>query len=175
MSPAFALRAAGVVLAAALLQTVVVSSLSIAGGAPDLLLVAVVSLGLLRGASAGAVLGFLAGLVVDLLALETLGITSLVLTLAGYWAGRYAETTGRGKRLAPLAAVGVITVLATVFGLLLHVMLGEAVAARETLLGPLPPTLAANLVLALPVHALVRLLVHGREEAEPVAEVELVG
>lgn len=175
MTAAAGLRAAALVLAAALVQTVVLSSLSLGGGTPDLLLVAVVSLGLLRGSASGAALGFAAGLVVDLLTLETLGITSLVLTLAGFWAGRYAETTGRGKRAAPLVAVGVITVLAAVFGVLLHFMLGEAVAARETLLGALAPTLAANLVLALPVHALARALVQDRAELEPVSEVELVG
>ena len=94
-------RASAVVFVAAMLQAVIVSSLVIGGGAPDLLLVVVISLGLLRGSIPGAVFGFAGGLVVDLLTLDTLGITSLVLTLAGFWAGRYAETTGRGRRIAP--------------------------------------------------------------------------
>ena len=38
-----------------------------------------------------------------------MGITSLVLTLAGFWAGRYGETTGRDRRFAPVIAVGAIT------------------------------------------------------------------
>lgn len=170
-----ALRAAALALAAALVQTVVVSSLVLGGGEPDLLLVTVVSLGLLRGSAAGALLGFGAGLAVDLLTLETLGLTSLLLTVAGYWAGRYGETTGRGRRLAPLLAVGVITVLVSLLSLALHFMLGESVAAREAVLGGLPPTLVANLALALPVHALARALVHPGAEREPVSEVELVG
>ena len=52
-----------------------------------------------------------AGLIVDVATLGTLGVTSLLLTLAGYWAGRYGETTGRGRAHAPLVA----TVAATVF------------------------------------------------------------
>jgi rod shape-determining protein MreD len=167
-------RAAAVVFVAAMLQVVVVSSLAIGAGAPDLLLVSVVALGLLRGSVPGAVFGFTAGLIVDTLTLETLGITSLVLTLAGFWAGRWAETTGRGRRLAPLIAVGVITVLAAAFALVLHYMLGDDVVARVALVSVLVPTLIANLVLAYPVYLLVRALVHERDVRELATEVEVV-
>ena len=88
MSAGDALRAGGVVFGAAVLQAVLFSTLLVGGGAPNLLLVVIVCLGLLRGSVAGAALGFAGGLVVDLLTLDTLGIPSLVLTLAGFWAGR---------------------------------------------------------------------------------------
>ena len=107
------------------------SSLVVGGGSPDLLLVAVVALGLLRGSSTGAVLGFVGGLLVDVLTLGTLGVTSLVLTLAGFWAGRYGETTGRDRRFAPVLAVAAITVAAAAFGYVLHYLLGEEVVARH--------------------------------------------
>jgi rod shape-determining protein MreD len=167
-------RASAVVFVAAMLQVVVVSSVAIAGGAPDLLLVTVVALGLLRGSVPGAVFGFAGGLIVDLLTLETLGITSLVLTLAGPWAGRWAETTGRGRRLAPVIAVGALTVLAAAFSLVLHYMLGDDVVARLALVTVLVPTLLANLVLAFPVYLLVRSLVHERDVRELATEVEVV-
>ena len=61
---------------------------------------------------------------------DTLGVTSLVLTLAGFWAGRYGETTGRDQRFAPLVAVGAITVLAGAFGYVLHYMLDDEVVAK---------------------------------------------
>ncbi|MBA3402292.1 MAG: rod shape-determining protein MreD [Actinobacteria bacterium] len=156
MTAGTTLRVSVAVFVAAMLQAVIVSSLVIGGGAPDLLLIVAVSLGLLRGSIVGAVSGFAAGLVVDLLTLDTLGVTSLVLTLAGFWAGRYTETTGRGRRLAPVLAVGVITVLAGVFGFVLHYMLGVEVVPRQALLTALAPTLLLNLLLALPVYALVR-------------------
>jgi rod shape-determining protein MreD len=169
-----ALRASALVFVAALLQAVIVSSLVLGGGAPDLLLLVVVSLGLLRGSVAGAALGFAGGLVVDLVTLDTLGTTSLVLTLAGFWAGRYGETTARGRRLAPLVAVGVITVLAAVFAFALHGMLGDGLDARYALLTALVPTLLANLLLALPVHSLVRSIVREQDYVEPASEVEVV-
>jgi rod shape-determining protein MreD len=166
-----ALRAFAVVFVAALLQVVIVSSLVIAGGAPDLLLVVVVALGLLRGSVPGAVFGFLGGLVVDLVTLGTLGVASLILTLAGFWAGRYAETTGRG-RLAPVIAAGTITVLAGGFGYFLHFLLDQEVAARHALLTALVPAVLLNVALALPVHALVRELVgEGQRELAPEVEV----
>jgi len=174
MSAVAALRASALIFVAALLQAAIVSSLVLAGGAPDLLLVVVVCLGLLRGAVPGAIFGFAGGLVVDLLTLDTLGVTSLVLTLAGFWAGRYGETTGRGRRLAPLVAVGVITVLAGVFGFTLHYLLGEAVVARHALFTALVPALVVNLALAYPIHALVRATVGERTTFEPSAEVEVV-
>jgi rod shape-determining protein MreD len=169
-----ALKATAVVFTAAMLQTVIVSSIVVAGGAPDLLLVVVISLGLLRGSVPGAAFGFVGGLVVDLMTLETLGIASLVLTLAGFWAGRYAETTGRGRRLAPLTAVGVITALAALFGFVLHYLLGVDVVARHALVTVLVPTFFLNLLLALPVHALVRSITGRDSGIEATPEVEVV-
>jgi rod shape-determining protein MreD len=174
MSAGVLLRATAVTFVAALLQIVIVSSLVIGGGAPDLLLVVVVLLGLLRGSIAGAALGFLGGLVVDVVTLGTLGISSLVLTLAGFWSGRYAETTARDRRVAPLLAVGTITVLAGIFGFLLHYMLGEAVVARHSLVTALLPAVVLNVVLALPVYRLLSALVGEGEGVEAAADVEVM-
>jgi rod shape-determining protein MreD len=167
-------RASAVVFVAALLQVVIVSSLLVGGGAPDLLLVVVVALGLVRGAVPGAVFGFLGGLVLDTITLDTLGLSSLVLTLAGFWAGRYAETTARDRRLAPLLAVGSITVLAALFGVVLHYLLGEDVVVRNALVTTLAPAFVLNLVLALPVYGLVRRVVGEGSRVEPAADVEVV-
>jgi rod shape-determining protein MreD len=174
MSATIWLRALAVAFVAAMLQVVIVSSIVVGGGAPDILLVTVVALGLLRGSIPGAVLGFVGGLVVDVSTLGTLGVTSLVLTLAGFWAGRYGETTGRDRRFAPILAVGSITLLAGVFGFVLHYLLAEDVVARHALLTALAPAFVMNLILALPVHRLVRRLVGEELRAEPSAEVEVL-
>ena len=174
MSAAIWLRAIALVFVAALLQVVVVSSMDVGGGAPDVLLVVVVALGLLRGSIPGAIFGFAGGLVVDFATLGTLGVTSLVLTLGGFWAGRYGETTGRGRRLAPVIAVGSITLLAGAFGYVLHYLLDEEVVARHALVTALAPAFVLNLVLALPVHALTRRIVSEELRAEPSAEVEVL-
>ena len=174
MSSGEGLRASLVLFVAALAQVVLVSSMVLGAGAPDLLLVTVVSLGLLRGSVPGAVFGFAGGLIVDLLTLETLGITSLVLTLAGFWAGRWVETTGHGRRFAPLLATGMITIVAAGFAFGLQFMLGAEVVAHHALVSVLVPTLLANLVLAYPVYLLVRAAVHERDMTSPAEEVEVL-
>jgi rod shape-determining protein MreD len=175
MSAGAALRAFFVVFVAAMLQTVIVSSLVVGGGAPDVLLVVVVALGLVRGALPGAVFGFLGGLIVDVVTLDTMGISSLVLTLAGFWAGRYGETTGRDRRYAPVIAVGSITLLAGLFGFVLHYMLGEEIVARQALVTALLPAFVLNLALALPIQALVRWAVGEGASIEGSPEVEVLG
>ena len=167
-------RAFAVVFFAALLQVVIVSSMVIGGGSPDVLLLVVVALGLVRGAVPGALLGFTGGIVVDLVTLDTLGLTSLILTLAGFWAGRYAETTGRDRRLAPLIAAGAITLLAGLFGFVLHYLLGEEVVVEQALVTALVPAFVLNLVLALPVYVLVRRIVGEGDRYEIVPEVEVL-
>jgi rod shape-determining protein MreD len=168
------LRAVALVFFVALLQAVVFSSTTVFGGAPDLLLVTIIAVGLMRGSVVGAVAGFGGGLVVDLVTLDTLGLTSLVLTLAGFWAGRYGETTGRGRAMAPVLAVAVITVLAAVFGFGVRYLLGEEVVAHQALITALLPAFVLNLLLALPIHRLVRRLVGERHTLERAPEVELV-
>jgi rod shape-determining protein MreD len=168
------LRAVALVFLLSLLQAVVFSSSPVFGGAPDLLLVTVVAVGLLRGSVVGAVAGFGGGLVVDLVTLDTLGVTSLVLTLAGFWAGRYGETTGRGRALAPVLAVAVITVLAAIFGFGVRYLLGEDVVARQALVSALLPALVLNVLLAFPLHRLGRKVLGERYVVERIPEVELV-
>jgi rod shape-determining protein MreD len=157
-----------------MLQVVVVESIVVGGGAPDLLLVVVVSLGLLRGSVSGAMLGFVGGLVVDVATLGTLGVTSLVLTLGGFWAGRYGETTARGRRVAPLLAVGAITLLSGAFGYVLYYLLDAQVVARQALVTALAPAFVMNLILALPIHRLTRAIVGEELRLEPSPEVEVL-
>jgi len=169
------LSIAGLVAAAALLQSTVCSSLELAGGTPDLLLVTLLGIALLRGSITGAVAGFAGGLVLDVANMATLGVSSLLLALAGYWSGRYGETTGRDRPYAPYLAVAVLTVLVALGGTALHFMLGEDVSARHALLGTLLPGLGLNLIIAGPVFALCRRLLAPAGVEARVREVRLLG
>jgi len=167
-------KAAVVLFVAAIAQVSIFSQLHVFGAVPNLLLVSLVAIALLRGSIAGAVGGFFAGLLVDTATLGTLGLTSLVLTLAGYWIGRYGETTGRDRGHAPFLSVAVVTVLYE-FGLLvMHFVLGES-APAGAVVRSLIPAIVLNLIITAPVYALVRRLlrVAGREELT--TEVQLLG
>ena len=104
-------KSAALVFVAAILQASVFSSVQILNGTPDLLLVAIICVALLRGPVVGALVGFWGGILLDTANLATLGVTSLLLTIAGYWTGRYGETTGRDRAHAPFVSVAVITFL----------------------------------------------------------------
>ena len=163
------------IFAAAIVQTSVLNAVELGGGTPDLLLVTLVAVALLRGPLYGAAAGFFGGLLVDTALLETLGLTSLLLTLAGYWIGRYGETTGRDRSHAPLLSVVVVTALFAVGALVLHYMLGDSVSGRLVLLEALPPAILLNLLLAFPVYALARRSLRPLAPRERVREVRLLG
>ena len=144
------------------------------GGVPDVLLVTLVAVSLLRGSIFGAVGGFFAGLLVDTATLGNLGLTSLVLTVAGYWIGRYGETTGRDRGHAPFTSVAVVTVLYS-FGLLVvHFVLGERAPAGAIVRGLLP-AIAMNLILTAPVYGLTRRLLRPLGRSDYATEVQLLG
>jgi cell shape-determining protein MreD len=71
-------------------------------------------------------------------------------------------------------AVGTITLLAGLFGYVLHYMLGEEVVARHALVTALMPAFVLNLALALPLQALVRRVVGEGERDELSPEVEVL-
>jgi rod shape-determining protein MreD len=170
-----AAKAAGLLFFAAVVQASLVSGIHIADGSPDLLLVTFVAVALLRGTVAGAVGGFFAGLVLDTATLGTLGVSSLLLTLFGYWIGRYGETTGRDRGHAPFLSVAVVTVLYALGALVLHFVLGDSAPARAVLVDGLPPAIVLNLLLTAPVYAIIRRVVRPVGWGDRAQEVRLLG
>jgi rod shape-determining protein MreD len=166
---------AAIVFVAALLQVTLFATLDLAGGVADVLLLALLSIALLRGPVVGAAAGFFAGLLVDVMTLDTLGVTALLYSLAGYWAGRYGETTGRDRSHAPLLTVFVATIAIAYAGYGLHFLLGEELSARRALFETLLPTLVLNLAVARPVFALCRSALDRPSFGDRVSEVKLLG
>jgi rod shape-determining protein MreD len=167
-------KAAALLFVAAVVQVSVFAEIHVFGAVPDVLLVTLVALALLRGSVTGAVGGFFAGLLVDTATLGTLGLTSLVLTLAGYWIGRYGETTGRDRAHAPFLSVAVVTVLYQLGLLVVHFVLGES-APGGAVVRSLVPAIVLNLILTAPIYALVRRLLRPLGRDELTAEVQLLG
>jgi rod shape-determining protein MreD len=170
-----ALKAAVLLFFVAIVQVALLSTVDVVGGIPNLLLVTIVSVALLRGSVFGATGGFFGGLLLDTANLETLGLTSLVLTIGGYWIGRYGETTGRDRTHAPFVSVAVVTVLYAVGVLLLHFLLGDPVSARLILVESLVPTIAFNLILTAPVYWIVTKLLPPLDWRNRASEVHLLG
>jgi rod shape-determining protein MreD len=168
------LKAAALLFVAAILQVSIFTQARVLGGEPDLLLVTLVAVALLRGSMFGAAGGFFAGLLVDTATLSKLGLTSLVLTIAGYWIGRYGETTGRDRGHAPFLSVAVVTILYSFGVVVVHFVLGEPTAAAAVFRG-LVPSIVLNLILVAPVYALVRRLLRPLDRGDYATEVQLLG
>ena len=168
-------KAAALLFVAVVVQVSILADVDILNARPKLLLVTVVCIALLRGAIFGAVAGFAAGFIADTGTFATLGFTSLLLTLAGYWAGRYGETTGRDRAHAPLLSVAIVTALYQFGALVLHFMLGEPAPARAVLLDGLVPTIVLNVLLTVPLYALVRRVLPPVGWADRVRDVRLLG
>jgi rod shape-determining protein MreD len=107
------LRLGAIVLAAVLLQVTFFSYFHIFGATPDFVVVVIAVTGLLGGAVIGAVTGFAAGMLLDVVLLETLGVSSLVLLSVGYLAGRYRESFEIDSAFAPAAVTGALALLAS--------------------------------------------------------------
>ncbi len=96
------LRMAVLALVVVFFQIGVVSEVPVFGVNVDLSPLLVAFVGLLCGSTLGALSGFAVGLLVDLALLQTLGVTSLIFTLIGYWCGRLRELRDPQAALTPL-------------------------------------------------------------------------
>jgi len=109
------LRTAYVLLAALAVATILPRLGAAPRWVPDLVLVGVVATAVLRGPVHGALVGLLAGWVVELVPPvgSPLGLTPLVLMVAGLVAGLFRRTSSRSRLRAPaalLAATAVVLV-----------------------------------------------------------------
>jgi len=170
-----ALKVAVLSTVACIVEIAFVDQFELSRGRADVVLLVLVCVGLLRGPVFGAVVGFWAGLLLDVGTFGTLGLTSLVLTLCGYWAGRIGEATSHheNQRARILLATALLTVGATVATLIVHLFLGTPVSVGTVGARVLLPTLLLNLLLAIPAYWLLRKLLPppARREREAVVVV----
>jgi rod shape-determining protein MreD len=167
-----AVKAAVLVTLVAVAQIAFVNAFELAEGRADVLLLVIVGVALLRGPLFGAVAGFWAGLLVDTMTLGTLGLTSLLLTVGGYWAGRFGEATSdhQNQRARILIAVTALTIGVELGSLVVHVFLGDTASFGTVVGRVLLPSLALNLALAMPAYWAMRKLFppEPRREREPI-------
>ena len=141
-------------------QIAIANSFELVEGHADALLLCVVGVALFRGPVFGACAGFYGGLIVDVGTLGNLGLTSLLLTIAGYWVGRFGQSTSDRKNQVArvLIAVTLATVGVAIGALVVHLLLGETVSVGAVVVRSVLPSLALNLILAVPAYVLLRRL-----------------
>jgi rod shape-determining protein MreD len=154
------LRLVGLALLTVVVQESAVSQISIFGVSADLTPLVVMSVGLLAGSLPGALMGFGTGLLVDTVLVQTLGITSLLYIAIGYWSGRLRELRDPAHGLIPLAAGATATAVAGLGMSLIQFLLGVDAPVSLLLLQQVFVTMLVNTLIALPVYAFVRRVVH---------------
>jgi rod shape-determining protein MreD len=141
---------------AVVVQQVAISQISIFGVSADITPLVVMSVGLLAGSMAGAVMGFGMGLLIDLVLVQTLGVTSLLYIAIGYWSGRLRELRDPAHGLVPLALGAAATAFAGIGMALIQFLLGVDAPVSLLLVQQILITVLVNTLISLPVYALVR-------------------
>jgi rod shape-determining protein MreD len=153
------LRLLALGLVAVLVQQTAISQISIFGVSADLTPLVVASVGLLAGSMAGAIMGFGMGMLVDLVLVQTLGVTSLLYIAIGYWSGRLHELRDPAHGLVPLAVGAAATAFAGLGMAVIQILLGVDAPVSLLLLQQIFVTVLVNTLIALPVYAFVRRII----------------
>jgi rod shape-determining protein MreD len=145
-------RLAGLLVAAVMMQTVVTSRLDFMQVVPDVFLILVVVVAIGRGSLTGAVFGFAAGFVADIVFLDPVGLRTFVSLIAGYGVGRFAEELGVGSGWMLIFLVaGVAFAAQAGYGLLQFVM-GHPGSFFGMLLAQVLPASLLHGLLAPPIY-----------------------
>jgi rod shape-determining protein MreD len=149
-------RIAVLVIVVVFFQIGVVSEVPLFGVVVDLSPLLVAFVGLLCGSTVGAATGFAVGLLVDLALVQTLGVSSLILTLIGYWCGRLRELRDPQATLTPLLVGAGATAAAAVGYSLMEFLLGVDAPVSLELLRQIVLGVLVNTIVALPMWLIVR-------------------
>jgi rod shape-determining protein MreD len=153
---------------AAILQTTLVPSLAIWGVFANLPLLIVISWSLLRGPKEGALWGFIAGGMVDLLSGAPFGAATLSLIVVGFLAGLGEALVFRATIALPMVAVFMATVVYELLFLLIVQISGQPVAWLESIWRLVLPSALLNAALTPIFFLTMRWLYsrYGRKEME---------
>jgi rod shape-determining protein MreD len=157
VSPGAFLRVGGLLLAAVIIQLSGLGQIRILGGHFDLIPLVVAGVAYYSGSVAGAATGFGAGFLLDLLAGQTMGVSSLVLCAVGYGVGRFRELRDPSHGLLPIPVGAAATagwVLA--FGAVSFMLDVGAASVSGLVFQEMIVTVLLATLIALPVFGLVR-------------------
>jgi rod shape-determining protein MreD len=139
-----------------IVQIGAVSEVPVFGVNADISPLYVAFVGLLCGSVTGALAGFFLGLLVDLALLQTLGVSSLIFTLIGYWSGRLRELRDPQAALTPLFVGAAASAVSLVGYSLVEFMLGVDAPVSLELLRQIVLGVVVDTVVAIPVWIVVR-------------------
>lgn len=163
------LLSASLVIVALIVQVTVLARLQLPGAVPDLLLLVVLGLALVYGHTAGALIGFFAGLLADIAppADHAVGRYALVLCLIGYAAGLTKPDNGQHRSATvPMLVVASAAISSTLLYAGVGALVGDTAARQVGLAGLLVTATLYDLLLA-PFTVPVIMALARRSEKDP--------
>ncbi|MHB2000194.1 MAG: rod shape-determining protein MreD [Solirubrobacteraceae bacterium] len=148
-------------------QIGVVSEVPIFGVTVELTPLLVAFVGFVCGSLTGAVVGFAVGLLVDLLLVQTLGISSLLFTLVGFWAGRLREMRDPQAPVTPIVVGAAAASVALVGYAIVEFMLGVDAPVSFELLRQIVLGIVVDTIVSLPFWIVVRRALKGALPEDP--------
>jgi len=133
----------------------------------DLSILLVGFVGLMCGSTLGAAAGFAVGMLVDLALVQTLGLTSLIFTLVGYWCGRLRELRDPQAALTPLLVGAGASAVSLIGYSVMEFMLGVDAPISFVLLRQIVLGILVNAIVAAPMWVLVRRVLIGALPEDP--------
>lgn len=164
---ALGIRIAALSVAVVFVQIGILSEVTIFGVNIELAPLLAAFVGLLCGSIPGAVAGFAIGLLVDLALVQTMGITSLLLTLVGFWAGRLREMRDPQGALVPVLVGAGAASVAFVGYALIEFLLGVDAPVSLQLLRDIVLGIVVDTIVALPFFLIVRRALQGSMPEDP--------
>ena len=128
------LVAMGVLAAAFILQVGVAPYIAIAGATPNFFMIAAVAVALIAGPNEGATVGFVGGLLYDMVGMTSVGPMALVLAIAGYVAGLLQQNMFAEGWVLPITTLGIVGVVSELSYLVVISVLGVEVSFWHALM-----------------------------------------
>lgn len=138
------------------MDSVIFARFNILGVVPDCVLVAVVCMGILLGATDAAAAGCIAGLVIDVLFGKAVGINALAYMLSGMIGGVFYKKYFADNIFIPMATVAVCAFLKENFMAVITGLIGGSFNYFEMLATYIVPSALMTAVLCLPVHLFLK-------------------
>jgi rod shape-determining protein MreD len=167
LTPGSFIRAGILLFLSVVLQISAIEQIGLFGSSADLVPLVVAAVALYGGSITGAAFGFCAGLFLDLLTGQAMGVSSLVLTAVGYGVGRFREVRdpAHGLIAIPVGVAATLGFEATFAAVSFMLDIGAKISPlifRDMLV-----TTLVNGVLAIPVFALCRRLLRPSLAVDP--------
>jgi rod shape-determining protein MreD len=135
-------------LGALLVQVALVPNVAVGGVTPNVLLLAAVTIALVKGSRAGIVAGFVGGLLFDLLGSGPIGVGAMVFCVVAFVAASLKENTFADGWLVPLVIVFLASLVGEIGYMTVLAVLGQGAGTLGGILGRALPAGLYNVVVA---------------------------